>query len=206
VIPFVLEVVDGERCLGVENGQDCGGSVCRWNHLPGPSSVWNGHVLTCQTCDGTGCDIDFCQQCGDEYTDPCQRHAQHVNWTDDDNCCLDCVNGHPIIEVPVPCGCECHTSSDPDVRADAYLCDECDQLNPGTRSVRVSVQAVPIEHNAASQRTQPHVAVSTVYEPNGEAFLWVDADKQVVEVDIGPEPLSQVGRFAIIATPEGEKP
>ena len=72
-------------------------------------------------------------------------------------------------------------------------------------TVRVSVQAVPIEHNAVSQRTQPHVAVSTVYEPNGEAFLWIDADTQVVEVDIGPEPLSQVGRFAIIATPiEGD--
>lgn len=25
-----------------------------------------------------------------------------------------------------PCLCPCHTSRDPDIRADAYLCDECD--------------------------------------------------------------------------------
>ena len=104
----------------------------------------------------------------------------------DDHPCHNCDgNGHPIVD-------EC-----PDC-VDGHL------LVARRGTVRVSVQAVPIEHNAASPRTQPHVAVSTVYEPNGEAFLWIDADKQVVEVDIGPEPLSQVGRFAIIATPEGD--
>jgi len=44
----------------------------------------------CDTCDGTGCDIDFCRECGDEYEDPCDRHAEHVNQTDDDGCCPAC--------------------------------------------------------------------------------------------------------------------
>ena len=170
--PFVLDVVDGVRVS--EHSGDL---------LHRPPSVWNGHPLTCQRCgnlralaDDLGAEID-----------PSLR-------------CPDCVDGHPIIEMDVPCDW-CHGNTPPE-KVVAPPCHRCHGTK--RRSVRVSVQAVPIEHNAASPRTQPHVAVSTVYEPNGEAFLWVDADTQVVEVDIGPEPLSQIGRFAIIATPEGD--
>ena len=171
MIPFVLEVVDGELDRSLYFGED----------RVSPPSVWNGHPLTCQTCDGKG-----------EYMmatdyDGLRRFDPMVD------ACPDCVDGHPIIDVDCPHCMKCYDD-------DCPTCDECCEFG----SVRVSVQAVPIEHNAASPRTQPHVAVSTVYEPNGEAFLWVDAHKQVVEVDIGPEPLSQVGRFAIIATPEGD--
>lgn len=46
--------------------------------------------------------------------------------------------------VRVPCGCPCHTSSDPDIRADAYLCDECDELEPGYRTVEVTLEVVEV--------------------------------------------------------------
>lgn len=32
-------------------------------------------------CGDPDCDIDFCPECGDEYTDPCQRH-QPTCWCD----------------------------------------------------------------------------------------------------------------------------
>ena len=56
----------------------------------------------CDTCDGTGCDIDFCRECGDEYEDPCDRHAEHVNQTDDDGCCPACFgSGRPCFDIEV---------------------------------------------------------------------------------------------------------
>lgn len=45
----------------------------------------------CPTCEGAGCDLDFCRDCGDEYTDPCIRHAGCS--VQCDKCCPDCTDG-----------------------------------------------------------------------------------------------------------------
>ena len=45
----------------------------------------------CPTCEGAGCDLDFCRDCGDEYTDPCIRHAGCT--VQCDKCCPDCTDG-----------------------------------------------------------------------------------------------------------------
>lgn len=165
--PFVLDVVDGQ-CNG-----HCGPRRDCCEAPLDPPLMWNGHPLTCQTCDSEG-----------EFFNDLAGHVQD---------CPDCVDGHPIISADCPHCMKCYDTW-------CHTCDVCCEFG----SVRVSVQAVPIEDNAASQRRQPHVAVSTVYVPSGEAFLWIDADTPVVTVDVGPEPLAQVGRFAIIATPVGD--
>jgi hypothetical protein len=64
---------------------------------------WLDATKPCETCDGSGCDIDFCLSCGDEYTDPCDRHADRVHVTTGDSCCLNCRDGHPIIDVRAKC-------------------------------------------------------------------------------------------------------
>ena len=45
----------------------------------------------CPTCEGAGCDLDFCRDCGDEYTEPCVRHAGCS--VQCDKCCPDCTDG-----------------------------------------------------------------------------------------------------------------
>lgn len=45
------------------------------------------------------CDIDFCRECGDEYTDPCPRHRPH-------------------------CECDSHTG----LGEDLWQCDECGEV------------------------------------------------------------------------------
>ena len=191
MIPFVLEVVDGELDRSLYFGED----------RVSPPSVWNGHPLTCQRCDGTGCDIDFCQQCGDEYTDPCQRHAQHVNWTDDDNCCPDCVDGHPIIEVDCPHCMKCYDD-------DCPTCDECCEFG----SVRVSVQAVLIVRGACPDPTnaphrRAHVHLSEPSDDTTAAgycrencdLVWDSPWKSKNALTLPDD--ARPGQFAIIATP-----
>ncbi len=53
----------------------------------------------CTKCDGEGCNADHCTDCGDEYTDPCPRHASHISELPcDDGCCPTCEGDgtHPF--------------------------------------------------------------------------------------------------------------
>lgn len=50
-------------------------------------------------CGDPECDIDFCRECGDEYTDPCPRHRPH-------------------------CECDSHTG----LGEDLWQCDECGEV------------------------------------------------------------------------------
>ncbi len=79
----------------------CGGVVESYSDHVGPcpdcSDGWyRGEVtlvMECATCEGVGCDIDYCTDCGDEFNEPCERHRDHVHEATDDECCLDCDNG-----------------------------------------------------------------------------------------------------------------
>jgi hypothetical protein len=61
----------------------------------GPPADWVALTGPCGTCHGERCDIDWCVDCGDEYTDPCPRHrgghgASEGTAQCDDGCCLTC--------------------------------------------------------------------------------------------------------------------
>jgi hypothetical protein len=49
----------------------------------------------CQDCSDTGCDITMCQDCGEDYSDPCDHHRQggHVPCADpyDDGVACTCT-------------------------------------------------------------------------------------------------------------------
>ena len=94
-----------------------------------PPSVWNGQPLTCQTCDVRR------EQQGDA-TVTCDSG--------------DCVDGHPIISVDVPCQhcTEGVCGGGRDEGGTRWYCQHCwsedFQRGTGTRQVRASAQAVPI--------------------------------------------------------------
>lgn len=91
--------------------ETCGGNRRLW-HIgtvaTGPSE-WRGCpdcritlVGECPTCHGDGCDIDFCLDCGDEYEDPCKRHAIHEH-APCGECCPQCSGPAQLGTVVLGC-------------------------------------------------------------------------------------------------------
>lgn len=107
-LPAVLDVVDG-RCDECRRTPYPDPEACRC----GPPSVWDGHPLTCQTCNGS-------------KTVPFESFLAAGTVA-----CPACVDSHPIIDVQVTCS-ECH-SGDPMHPLPTCL--------TGYRTVRVSISA-----------------------------------------------------------------
>jgi hypothetical protein len=71
----------------------------------------DGAVLPgeCERCDGSGCDLNMCEECGEEFTDPCARHRSfgHVpspggGYTDGVDCSSCCTACRPPAAPPSP--------------------------------------------------------------------------------------------------------
>jgi hypothetical protein len=104
---------------------------------------WLDATKPCETCDGSGCDIDFCLSCGDEYTDPCDRHADRVHVTTGDSCCLNCRDGHPIVEFRGQC--------EVCLRTDGGGCSQCD-FSGRVSLGRYAVELLPVAGRSWRQR------------------------------------------------------
>ena len=176
--PFVLDVVDGVRVS--EHSGDL---------LHRPPTEWNGHLLPCQTCDGDG-----------EFFTDLLGHVHD---------CPDCVDGHPIIEHEM---IEPHCYTEKAARArlsrrrrhgeDDLFMREIDGKWYTGRSVRVSVQAVPIVDKCSDRTTH-------LCKPGGAPNLtWylhlplTDDAGQTEWLVMTPDDAARPGQFAIIATPE----
>jgi len=187
VTPFVLDVVDGVRVS--EHSGDL---------LHRPPSVWNGHVLTCQTCDGKGEYMMATDYDGLGRFDPIVDE------------CPDCVDGHPIIvaEQWTSCGrCDPYSShlwGEAGDYGETCVDIGCDQIVQG-RSVPVSVQAVPIVDKCSDRTTH-------LCKPGGAPNLtWylhlplTDDAGQTEWLVMTPDDDARPGQYAIIATPEGDE-
>ena len=150
-----------------------------------PPSVWNGQPLTCQTCDVRR------EQQGDA-TVTCDSG--------------DCVDGHPIISVDVPCQhcTEGVCGGGRDEGGTRWYCQHCwsedFQRGTGTRQVRASAQAVPImAYTALYDPRHLHAHVSLSRDGSHYTYFPEDKDERthIVTVPDGARP----GQFAIIATP-----
>ena len=184
--PFVLEVVDGVRVS--EHSGDL---------LHRPPSVWNGHVLTCQTCDGKGEYMMATDYDGLGRFDPIVDE------------CPDCVDGHPIIvaEQWTSCGrCDPYSShlwGEAGDYGETCVDIGCDQIVQG-RSVPVSVQAVPIVTMATACMDNPPplpLVLASVRPDGSTVVMGIPDDHHETPITLPVD--ARPGQYAIIAEQAG---
>lgn len=122
-------VVDGDDVWWTVDGElltdcpDCGDDAERAT-APGPGEPWDefdcpgcglqfrrsdppaelvAFTEPCQTCEGSGCDEDWCRDCGDEYEAPCVRHIDCWHGGCECGSCQGCVDGEPLVELVRTC-------------------------------------------------------------------------------------------------------
>lgn len=215
-------IVEGEiEICGSCNGHDISrsgdvGSSCYCcnggaNEIP-PSVLTDAIGKPCEACEGSGCDIDYCTDCGDEYSDPCDRHDDHSHWSlgcEDEPCCPAClVDGKPTglasVELTLPClvasgqtnGMVCNCA---DCQGTTRYHGDGYRGSGGTRhTVRVIPDKVLRIMSADDKRANP--ATEAIYIASGPAHHWGQHGGTAyssTRIDIGPNPAQHIGRYLV---------
>ncbi len=142
----------------------------------------------CAACEGTGCNLDWCTACGDEYDDPCSTHADHNgNPGACGGCCHSCLDGQPLVQVVIHEFRYRQTYSDPRGGDWRHVC-ECGKAKPEHTLGVGTIDVYPVVFGGQHDLTGDYVAIV-----DGGAWLIGERDDLLHDLPFTAEP----GQFVV---------